>query len=181
VLLGAGVPKVRASSTFAEQVTDYGILSRGVSRIAAVLISWLEVVAGGALILGLLLPAPIRQIGAGLAIVLFATFLAALMSARARGANIACACFGGNSDLEKVGAHSLVRTGLLLALAVVALSPSSGAQPLVVLGLAAILGALVALCSELVRLMGELRVATRDVIQELEAVARSRSGAEVAP
>ena len=44
---------------------------------------------------------------------LFMLFVVALASAYVRGLKIACACFGGNNELETVGLHSLVRTALL--------------------------------------------------------------------
>ena len=119
------------------------------------------------LLVGLAALQPLRQVGAGLAVFLLVPFLAALAIANSRGKKIACACFGGNGELETVGAHSLTRTGLLLALAATAMFPSHGERPLEVAGFAAILAALVAVVSELARLLGPLRRATGSILDEL--------------
>jgi hypothetical protein len=167
VLIAAGLPKSLRPGVFAAQIADYGIVPAAATGFLARLISSAELAAGGLLLVGLAVPLHLRQIGAGLAIILFALFLAALASAYVRGRNIACACFGGDSELETIGAHSVVRTGLLFALATVAILPASGGRPFDVAGLAAILAALVALASELTRLLGQLRRATAAVIEEL--------------
>ena len=110
---------------------------------------------------------------------LFVVFGGALASAYARGRHIACACFGGNSELELVGAHSIVRTALLLALAVVAVFPAPGAGgrwrwpawrrswrrswP----------------GEELTRLLGRLRRATAAIVEQLAADSAAADQAEV--
>lgn len=172
VLISAGVPKALASPTFAGQITAYGIVPESAARFLARAISSAEVLAGTLLIVGLMAPFPVRQIGAGLAVLLFTTFLAALASAQARGRNIACACFGGGGELETVGPHSLVRTSLLLLLAIVGLLPAHGGQPLPIVGFAAILAALVAVISEMARLLGPLRRSTGSILEQLDAAAR---------
>jgi len=118
-------------------------------------------------------------VGAGLAVFLFVLFLVALASAYARGRHIACACFGGNSELEMVGAHSIVRTALLLALAIVAVFPAPGGRAFDVAGFAAILAALVAMASELTRLLGRLRRATAAIVEQLAADSAAADQAEV--
>lgn len=70
-----------------------------------------------------------------------------------------------------MGAHSLVRTGLLFALAITAAFPFHGGRPLDVAGLAVVLAALVAVASELARLLGPSRRATGSIIDELKATA----------
>jgi hypothetical protein len=137
------------------------------------------VTAGVLLLAGLAVRLPLRQAGAGLAMILFAVFLAALASAYLRGRDIACACFGGSSELETVGAHSIVRTALLFVLAAVAVSPAAGARPFDVAGFAAILAALVALVSELTRLLGQLRRATAAIVDQLAARPAGTDHAEV--
>jgi putative oxidoreductase len=179
VLLCAGVPKVLTSVTFAGQISAYGIVPESAVRFVARLISASELLAGIILIVGLVVPLPLRQIGAGLAVLLFATFLAALISAQIRGRNIACACFGGSGELETVGSHSLVRTSLLLIVAVVATLPAHGEHPLSVLGFAVTLAALVAVLSELARLLGPLRHATGSILEQMNAAAMVADETEV--
>ena len=178
VLICAGLPKAARSGAFAAQIADYGLVPRALTGPVARLISSLELSAGVLLLAGLAAP-HLRQAGAGLAVILFAVFGGALASAYARGRNISCACFGGNSELELVGAHSIVRTALLLALAVVAVFPASGGQPFEVAGLAAILAALVAMASELTRLLGRLRRATAAIVEQLAADSAAADQAEV--
>jgi Methylamine utilisation protein MauE len=178
VLICAGLPKAARPGAFAAQIADYGLVPRALTGPVARLISSLELSAGVLLLAGLAAP-HLRQAGAGLAVILFAVFGGALASAYARGRNIACACFGGNSELELVGAHSIVRTALLLALAVVAIFPASGGQPFEVAGLAAILAALVAMASELTRLLGRLSRATAAIVEQLAADSAAADQAEV--
>jgi hypothetical protein len=179
VLICAGLPKAARSGAFAAQIADYGLVPRALTGLVARLISSLELSAGILLLAGLAAP-HLRQAGAGLAVILFVVFGGALASAYARGRNIACACFGGNSELELVGAHSIVRTALLLALAVVAVFPApGGGRPLEVAGLAAILAALVAMASELTRLLGRLRRATAAIVEQLAADSAAADQAEV--
>jgi uncharacterized membrane protein YphA (DoxX/SURF4 family) len=179
VLLSAGVPKAVAPVTFAGQIADYGVVPEAVTRFLARMVSYLELLTGTMLIAGLATSLPLRQIGAGLAALLFVAFLGALASAHARGRNIACACFGGSGELETVGPHSLVRTALLLVLAVVAMLPTHGERLLGVVGFAVILAALVAIVSELTRLLGPLRRATGSILEQLNAATAAADNAEV--
>lgn len=167
VLIAAGLPKAVKPGVFAAQIADYSIVPGAVTGFLARVIPLSELLAGGLLLAGLATPPLLRQAGAGLAMALFAAFLAALVYAYARGRDIACACFGGDSELETVGAHSIVRTGLLFALATVAVLPATGGQPFAIAGLAVLLAALVALASELTRLLGQLRRATAALVEEL--------------
>jgi Methylamine utilisation protein MauE len=179
VLIGAGLPKARRPGAFAAQIAGYGLVPWGLTRFLARLISSLELAAGVLLLAGLGASRPLRQAGAGLAVILFAVFLAALASAYWRGRDIACACFGGNGELETVGAHSIVRTALLLALAVAAVLPASGGRPFDVAGFAVILAALVAVISELTRLLGRLRHETAAIAEQLAVSPASAGQAEV--
>ena len=179
VLLVAGIPKAFASAVFARQIGDYGIVPQFATRYLARIISSSELLAGVMLIVGLPVSVLLRQVGAGLAALLFMLFLVALASAYGGGRKIACACFGGDSELETVGVHSLVRSALLLVLAVVAIIPAHGGHPLEVLGLAAILAALVAAASELARLLGPLRRATRILLEQLNATVTVTDQTEV--
>jgi hypothetical protein len=171
VLLGAGLAKGFTPATFAAQIADYGIVRGSIARISARAISSLELLAGAMLAVGALASQPLRRIGAVMALLLFALFLAALLSAFTRGRRIACACFGGSGELETVGIHSIVRTGLLLVIAGVALIPSRPPRPLEMTGFvfAVILAAMVALASELARLLGPLRTVTGSIVRELNA------------
>lgn len=170
VLLSAGASKAISSAAFARQIADYGIVPESATRFLARVISSSELLAGTMLLVGLG-ALPLRQVGAGLAMFLLVPFLAALAIANSHGKKIACACFGGNGELETVGVHSLVRTSLLLVLAAVAILPAHGGQPLEVVGFAAILAGLVAVASELARLLGPLRRETGIILEQLDRAA----------
>ena len=170
VLIAAGLQKALKPRVFSAQIADYGIVPGAASKFLARIIPAAEFAAGVLLLAGLAGPAApfhLRQAGGALAMLLFAVFIAALVSAYARGRSIACACFGGDSELETVGAHSIVRTGLLFVLAVAAVLPASAGRPLDVAGFAVLLAVLVALVSELTRLLGRLRRATAALVEEL--------------
>ncbi len=96
-LIAAGLAKAVKPRVFAAQIADYGIVPAAVAGFLARVIPVSELLAGALLVAGLAAPVQLRQAGAGLAMILFAAFLAALGSALAHGRNIACACFGGDS------------------------------------------------------------------------------------
>ena len=173
VLIGAGQSKALAPATFAAQIADYGVVPKSMVQFSARVISSLELLAGAMLTVGALAYQPLRRMGAVLALLLFVLFLAALLSAFARGRKIACACFGGSGELETVGIHSIVRTAMLLVIAGVAIIPSYPVRPIAVTAFAftAILAALVGLVSELARLLGPLRKSTASIVRELNAAA----------
>jgi Methylamine utilisation protein MauE len=181
VLLAAGVPKALRSTTFAAQLDDYGLLPRGVTRAAARIVSSAETVSGGLLLTGLLVSSSLRQGAAAMAAVLFGGFLVALASAHRQGRKIACACFGGSGQLETVGPHSLVRTGLLLVLALIAALPAHTGRPLPVIAFAAVLAVLIATASELARLFGPLRQATNVMFAGFELAAVPATEGEADP
>jgi thiol-disulfide isomerase/thioredoxin len=119
VLGYAAAGKLRDLRTFTASVEGYRLLPQRLARAAAVLVAAAEL-AGAVLLAG---PAT-RFFGAVLAAVLFALFIGAMASTLLRGMRVDCGCFpAGHAD--PVGPGSLVRTGLLLVLAVTAASTAS--------------------------------------------------------
>lgn len=167
VLVAAGLAKARASTEFAAQISNYRVVPERVTPILARIISSAELASAAMLIAGVAASTSLRQAGAGLASALFAVFLVALVRAHAGGRSIACACFGGDGELETIGPHSLARTGLLLLLAVLAISPAHLGRAFDVVSLAMILAALVAVISESARLFGPLRQTTKIIVDQL--------------
>jgi hypothetical protein len=150
-LLGfSGLKKGMALAVFSEQLADYRLVPYRITRVAAVALISAELSAA----LLLLIPST-RQEGAMLAATLLATFVLAMVISLARGRRIACGCFGASSDLDIVGAASVVRAVLLFVLAGVASVPtaSSPVGPVTTVMLAAIFGAVVFLGSEFARLL----------------------------
>lgn len=168
VLLAAGVPKAYSANKFAEQIADYEVLPPRAAGAAARVVSSVELVSGALLLVGLSGVPVLREIGAGLAALLFAAFLAVLTIALAKGRAVPCACFGGSGELETIGRHSQVRAALLLGLAMLATLHTGPDLSVAALGLAALLAALVALISEMARLLGPSRAATATILSHLE-------------
>lgn len=112
VLLTAALGKLRDVRGFARSVAGYRMLPERLAGPAAVGVLVTELVAAG-----LLLAPGGRRWGAVVAGALFAAFLAAMASVLRRGMAVDCGCFGGR---DLVGAGTLLRTGLLLVLAVTA-------------------------------------------------------------
>jgi putative oxidoreductase len=89
VLLYGGVSKIRHPYDFLSAVYAYQILAPTTGLILASLLPWLEVITGGCLICGVMLP------GASLISTALGVLLTiATASALARGLEINCGCFG---------------------------------------------------------------------------------------
>jgi hypothetical protein len=176
VLAAAGLAKARASTEFAAQILDYRVVPERITPILARIISSAELASSAMLIVGVTASGSLRQAGAGLAAALFTVFLVALVRAQTGGRSIACACFGGDGELETIGPHSLARTGLLLLLAVLAIFPAHLGRAFDVVSLAMILAALVAVISESARLFGPLRQTTKIIVDQLTVTTTPRDG-----
>ncbi|MFB4263142.1 MauE/DoxX family redox-associated membrane protein [Nonomuraea sp. GTA35] len=113
VLLAAALSKARDVRAFARDIAGYRLLSGRLATAAAPGVIAAEVVT--AALLGF--PGT-RRWGGVLAALLFTTFLTAIGSALGRRLDVACGCFGGAAD--RVSVRTLVRTGLLLVLALMA-------------------------------------------------------------
>lgn len=115
LFLYAGVAKAIAPETFAADIANFRLLPLFASGLLAVYLPWLEILAGGALLVGR------WRGGAALVLALLsAVFLGALASARIRGLDIACGCFGeAGSGAGGISTWLLLRNLALFALAVV--------------------------------------------------------------
>ncbi|WAL68510.1 hypothetical protein ORV05_12290 [Amycolatopsis cynarae] len=111
VLAFAALGKLWDVAAFAKSVAGYEIVPPRAALPVACLVLGAELVSAV-----LLVPPGTRLWGAGLAFVLFASFLTGMASALARGMRVDCGCFAGTHDV--IGPGTLVRTGLLLALTV---------------------------------------------------------------
>lgn len=111
VLLYAVMGKARDVRAFATAIGAYRLLPGHLTVPAAFLVIAAEIAAAG-----LLAVPPTRRWGAVLAGLLFAAFLTGMTSVLARGLRVNCGCFGGDADT--VSPRTLLRTGLLLVLAV---------------------------------------------------------------
>jgi uncharacterized membrane protein YphA (DoxX/SURF4 family) len=85
----AGIVKVLAPLDFAQNIRNYDLVGQSLSFIAAIVLPWLEILAGAFLIAG------IWQRGAALVISgLLAFFIALTIVTMIRGLGVDCGCFG---------------------------------------------------------------------------------------
>ena len=85
----AGIVKVLAPLDFAQNIRNYDLVGQSLSFIAAIVLPWLEILAGAFLIAG------IWQRGAALVISgLLAFFIALTIVTMIRGLDVDCGCFG---------------------------------------------------------------------------------------
>jgi hypothetical protein len=113
IFVYAGIVKALDPAQFAIDISNYRLLPWSLGATLALYLPWLEILGGGALIL--------KKFHPGAPIILTAlsfTFLAALGSAKLRGLDITCGCFGHTASHSIVGAISL-DVALLFALAFV--------------------------------------------------------------
>ncbi|RKT87533.1 Methylamine utilisation protein MauE [Saccharopolyspora antimicrobica] len=133
VLAFAAVSKLRDLARFSDAVAGYRILARGLVPVAA------RTVVGAELLGAVLLAVPPTRVwGSALAMVLFSAFLIGMGSVLRRGMRVSCGCL---QTSERVGAGSLTRTGLLLALALFAgFGAGLSFEPVQLLGAALLAG-----------------------------------------
>jgi uncharacterized membrane protein YphA (DoxX/SURF4 family) len=109
VFIYAGFLKAMDPAKFTEDVAAYHLLSYHGAVITALYLPWLEMVCGVGLIVGWM-----RSGATALLLALTLVFITAILSARARGLDISCGCFGTISRSTEV-AWMLIRNGLILA------------------------------------------------------------------
>jgi len=107
----AGVLKITAPAKFAIDVSNYRLLPHELINLVAILLPWIEVVAGLFAVLGIWLRAAALVIAA-----LTVMFFLVITSALARGLNIECGCFGTIGG-RHIGLVNLAIDSTLLCLA----------------------------------------------------------------
>jgi len=110
VFLYAGALKVRNPTLFLADVRSFQILPDPYAAWLALSLPWLEILAGVAVITGLL-----RQGGLLLLNLALVAFFVAIAWAWQRGIDIQCGCFGGSKDAASNYAWLFTRDALLLA------------------------------------------------------------------
>jgi putative oxidoreductase len=109
--VSAGVLKILDPARFASAVGNYRLASHELINIIAILVPWIETVAGFCVLVGIWL-----RPGALIVTVMTGIFLLVIASALARGLNIECGCFGTIGG-RKIGLQSLVIGFALFCLA----------------------------------------------------------------
>ena len=109
--LVAGGAKIAAGPAWPEQARDLGA-----PRIVALVLPWLEIVVGAALVTQLATP-----VVAVIALAMLLAFSGAIAVRLSQGRRPVCACFG-RWSATPIGPSHLIRNAFLIALAVLALS-----------------------------------------------------------
>lgn len=112
VFVIAGVEKIVNPNAFAKAINNYQMLPYGALNLMALVLPWLEVLAGVFLIFGVRLRASSAVVAAMLVV-----FLIAIGTAMARGLSIECGCYSQGGG-EKVGWKKVFEDVALLLLAV---------------------------------------------------------------
>ena len=95
IFISAAYSKLRYPLFFAFSLTEYGILPDSLVTLVTVILPWLELLIGSALLLGVAVRA-----GAIIGIVLSSVFALAMLSALARGLEVNCGCYAGWSPVS---------------------------------------------------------------------------------
>jgi len=114
VMLAAALGKIGDPAAFSTQIHHYRLVPVGAENLLAVLLPWVELLAGLALVLG-----PHARSGAWLSAAMLAVFTLTVGTAVARGLDIECGCFG-TADASHVGGMKLAENLLLTGAALVA-------------------------------------------------------------
>ena len=112
VFIYTGLPKLLRPDEFARLVSGYRVLHPDMVNLVGIILPWVEVAAGGLLVIGILPQSNAALTGGLLAVFMGAGFLALI-----RGLEISCGCFfpiGG----EQLTWVTLLRDAVMLALAV---------------------------------------------------------------
>ena len=112
VFVLAGALKLSDPASFAKDIANYRVLPDALVNLAAITLPWIEVLAGGMLMVGLW-----KKSSALLISLLLALFLAGIGQAVYRHLDIHCGCFG-TLEARKVGYTALIEEGVLFLVAV---------------------------------------------------------------
>ncbi len=121
LFLYAGAIKIVDPAAFALAVYNYHILPAWLVNMTAIILPWVEVVAGTCLMIGLWIPG-----GALVVSVLLLVFTTALGFNLSRGLDIACGCFSTSATAERVTWWYLLRDSSLMAASFLVLFADKG-------------------------------------------------------
>ncbi|MBC8377327.1 MAG: DoxX family membrane protein [FCB group bacterium] len=109
----ASLDKIWNPGLFAKSIANYRLLPLPLLHISAIILPWLELVCGVALVINRYQRAAYILIGS-----LLLVFILAITSAMARGLDFNCGCFSMNSEESNVGLLKILQnTGLFLSCA----------------------------------------------------------------
>jgi uncharacterized membrane protein YphA (DoxX/SURF4 family) len=114
VFVAAALAKIGDPGYFAGQVHNYRLVPIVTENLVAMMLPWVELVAGVALVLGLR-----ARAAALICTVLMALFTVGVALAVARGLDFECGCFG-KADATRIGYRKLFENVVLTAVAAIA-------------------------------------------------------------
>jgi len=105
VFIYASIDKIINPGDFAKIIGNYHVLPLGLENLVAIVLPWLELIAGVCLIIGVMVD------GATILVVLMnIVFIFAITQALARGISIECGCFSVSSDAgSTIGIKTILR------------------------------------------------------------------------
>ncbi|NQV38144.1 MAG: DoxX family membrane protein [Candidatus Marinimicrobia bacterium] len=107
VLIIAGAEKIVQPAEFARAIGNYHIMPYGLENVMAIILPWLEVIIGSALIFGFMVDG-----AAVLSLGMMTVFVVAISSAILRGYNIECGC--GLKSGEMVGMGKIIEDSIYI-------------------------------------------------------------------
>ncbi|MFZ5517419.1 MAG: MauE/DoxX family redox-associated membrane protein [Candidatus Zhuqueibacterota bacterium] len=110
IFIGAGGSKIIDPAKFAMDIDNYRLLPYLLVTVAAVVLPWLEVMSGLALIVAKKRGGALLTL-AGLSFM----FILAMVSALVRGLDISCGCFSIDGEGARIGVLRLIQDVLLFA------------------------------------------------------------------
>jgi uncharacterized membrane protein YphA (DoxX/SURF4 family) len=114
VMIAAALGKIGDPAAFATQIHRYRLIPVGTENLLAIVLPWVELIAGLALVLGVR-----ARSAAWLSSAMMVVFTLAVGLAVARGLDIECGCFG-TADATRVGGLKLAENLLLTGTAIIA-------------------------------------------------------------
>ena len=114
VMLAAALGKIGDPAAFATQIHHFRLIPIGAENLLAIVLPWVELIAGLTLVLGVH-----ARSGAWLSSAMMVAFTLAVGAAVARGLDIECGCFG-TADATHVGGMKLAENLLFTGAALVA-------------------------------------------------------------
>jgi len=109
----ASIDKIQHPDVFADQIRNYQLLPDASTNFLALVLSWMELICGMALVFGIYLEGS-SLILSGLLII----FILGLGSAMWRGLDIDCGCYPIGGEFSKVGLRRIIEDIILLVMVI---------------------------------------------------------------
>ncbi len=112
ILIYSSIDKIADPANFARDIRNYSVPILGLDNLMAMVLPWLELIAGLALLSGIMLDG-----AAMVTMLMMSIFIVAISQAMLRGIDIECGC--GLKDGEMIGGQKIIEDLIYFALALV--------------------------------------------------------------